>query len=150
MSRYDESYTGWNELGKRHEMLEPQTRYLIARSSTDPTDKKGFLSFQMTREETLDDYKMDNTAYCYEIQIEPHAQNQGLGGYLMNLLYQIGCHWKMDKVMLTVFKANQGAFRFYTDKLGFELDPISPSTCLPLYRAKKFDYDLLSKPCQHH
>lgn len=57
----------------------------------------------------------------------------------MSLLDQIGSYWKMDKVMLTVFKgkrdgkcnyveymskppptltANKGAFRFYTEKLG--------------------------------
>ncbi|KAI8376884.1 hypothetical protein BD560DRAFT_326165 [Blakeslea trispora] len=128
-------------------MLDPRTRYLIARSKTDPTDLKGFLSFQLLQEETMDDDIMANTAYCFEIQLAPHARRKGLGEYLMDLLWQIGCYWKMDKVMLTVFKANQGAFRFYTEKLGFKLDEISPSACLPLYRAKKFDYELLSKPC---
>jgi hypothetical protein len=30
----------------------------------------------------------------------------------------------------------------------FELDEISPGACLPRYKAKHFDYELLSKPCQ--
>ncbi|KAI8637440.1 hypothetical protein BD408DRAFT_353776 [Parasitella parasitica] len=129
-------------------MLAPQARYLIARSATEPFDFKGFLHFQMVQEETMDDAIMANCAYCYEIQLAQSARNQGLGEYMMNLLSQIGAYWKMDKVMLTVFKANQGAFKFYIKKLGFELDEISPGACLPLYKAKKFDYELLSKPCK--
>ncbi|KAI7903771.1 uncharacterized protein BX663DRAFT_40815 [Cokeromyces recurvatus] len=144
---YNKSNDGWSDQGKRKEMLTPQTRYLIARSSTDPNDLKGFLSFQMVQEETMDDDVTANCAYCYEIQLMENARNRGLGEFLMNLLSKIGSFWKMDKVMLTVFKANKGAFRFYTDKLGFTLDEISPGACLPRYKAKQFDYELLSKPC---
>lgn len=121
-------------------MLAPQARYLIARSVSDPKDYKGFLLFQMVQEETMDDDIMANCAYCYEIQLTESARRKGLGEFLMKLLEQIGSHWKMDKVMLTVFKcklsptmhvsgfycnllsilclANKGAFKFYTDKLG--------------------------------
>ncbi|CAO3652598.1 unnamed protein product [Mucor fragilis] len=144
---YEKSKDGWNEKEKRKEMLVPQARYLIARSAIDPNDVKGFLHFQMVQEETMDDDIMANCAYCYEIQIAESARGQGLGEYMMKLLSQIGTYWKMDKVMLTVFKANEKAFRFYIKKLGFELDEISPGACLPLYKARKFDYELLSKPC---
>lgn len=85
-------------------MLAPEARYLIARLATDPTDLKGFLLFQMVQEETMDDDIMANCAYCYEVQITESARSIGLGEYLMELLSQIGTHWKMDKVMLTVFK----------------------------------------------
>jgi hypothetical protein len=85
-------------------MLAPEARYLIARSATDPTDLKGFLLFQMVQEETMDDDIMANCAYCFEIQLMESARNRGLGEYLMGLLSQIGSYWKMDKVMLTVFK----------------------------------------------
>lgn len=44
----------------------------------------------------------------YEIQIAESARGQGLGEYMMKLLSQIGTYWKMDKVMLTVFKGNVG------------------------------------------
>lgn len=105
---YKNSQGGWNEDEKRKEMLAPQARYLIARSATDPTDLKGFLLFQMVQEETMDDDIMANCAYCYEIQLMESARNRGLGEYLMNLLDQIGSNWKMDKVMLTVFKCKAG------------------------------------------
>ncbi|KAI9480692.1 MAG: hypothetical protein EXX96DRAFT_563774 [Benjaminiella poitrasii] len=144
---YKKSNDGWNEQEKRKEMLAPQTRYLIAKSTTNPNDLRGFLSFQMVQEETMDDHIMTNCAYCYEIQLTESVRNKGLGEFLMKLLNQIGSFWKMDKVMLTVFKANKGAFRFYTEKLGFTLDEISPGACLPRYKAKQFDYELLSKPC---
>lgn len=29
----------------------------------------------------------------------------------------------------------------------FKLDEISPGACLPRYKARLFDYELLSKPC---
>ncbi|KAG1465781.1 hypothetical protein G6F46_000007 [Rhizopus delemar] len=144
---YNNSKEGWSDEGKKREMLAPEARYLIARSSADPNDLKGFLLFQMVQEETMDDDVMANCAYCYEIQLTTDARNQGLGEFLMNLLSCIGSYWKMDKVMLTVFKANKDAFRFYVEKLGFKLDEISPGACLPKYKAKLFDYELLSKPC---
>ncbi|KAI8977452.1 hypothetical protein BDF20DRAFT_906474 [Mycotypha africana] len=129
-------------------MTAQEARYLIARSVTNKDDLKGFLLFQMVQEELMDEDMMANCTYCYELQLTENARNHGLGEFLMNLLYQIGCYWKMDKVMLTVFKANEGAFKFYTKKLGFKLDEISPGACLPRYKAKHFDYELLSKPCK--
>ncbi|ORZ14807.1 hypothetical protein BCR42DRAFT_58534 [Absidia repens] len=103
--------------------------------------------FQMVQEETMDDDYMAEVAYCYELQLVEAARNQGLGEYLMGLLFQIGHHWKMEKVMLTVFKDNKGAMRFYTKKIGFKLDEISPGACLSPRKARKFDYEILSKPC---
>ncbi|KAI8884979.1 hypothetical protein K501DRAFT_246829 [Backusella circina FSU 941] len=137
---YKETNDGWNDEQKRSEMLAPEARYLIARSANDPNDLKGFLLFQMVQEETMDDDVNANCAYCYEIQLTESARGQGLGEHLMNLLSLIGTHWKMDKVMLTVFKANKSALRF-------ELDEISPGACLPPRKARLFDYELLSKPC---
>ncbi|KAI8340711.1 hypothetical protein BC941DRAFT_417979 [Chlamydoabsidia padenii] len=144
---YIRSNDGWDETGKKEELQAPEARYLIARSTMDPTDLKGFLMFQMVQEETMDDDYMAEVAYCYELQLAEHARNQGLGEYLMDLLFQIGHYWKLEKVMLTVFKDNKGAMRFYTDKMGFKLDEISPGACLSPRKAKKFDYEILSKPC---
>ncbi|KAI8381307.1 acyl-CoA N-acyltransferase [Radiomyces spectabilis] len=144
---YAASKDGWHDEQKKEEMRGPEARYLIARSASDPSDLKGFLLFQMTYEETMDDDKMAAVAYCYELQLVPEARNQGLGEYLMQLLVDIGHHWGMEKVMLTVFKANKSAIRFYTKKLGFDLDEISPGACLSALQARKFDYEILSKPC---
>ncbi|KAI8070058.1 hypothetical protein BC940DRAFT_236162 [Gongronella butleri] len=145
---YVRSNLGWDAAAKRADLEAPEARYLVARNAHDPSDLKGFLMFQMVLEETMDDDLMAEAAYCYELQLAEHARNRGLGEYLMRLLFQIGDFWCMDKVMLTVFKDNHGAMRFYTKKLGFSLDEISPSACLPPRRAKRFDYEILSRPCR--
>ncbi|KAI9248798.1 hypothetical protein BDA99DRAFT_445958 [Phascolomyces articulosus] len=128
-------------------MRVPEMRYIIARAASNPLDLMGFVSFQILHEETMDDDIMAQAAYCFELQLVPNARNQGLGEFLMQLLERIGSYWKMDKVMLTVFKANKGAIRFYMEKLGFTLDEISPGACLSALQARRFDYEILSKPC---
>jgi hypothetical protein len=60
---YVRSNDGWDEAGKKAELYAPEARYLIARSTTDPTDLKGFLMFQMVQEETMDDDYMADVAY---------------------------------------------------------------------------------------
>ncbi|KAJ8663737.1 hypothetical protein O0I10_000010 [Lichtheimia ornata] len=142
---YARSKDGWDDEHKKSEMFAPEARYLVARSAKEPMDLKGFLLFRMLHEETMDDDVMAQAAYCFELQLIPDARGLGIGEYLMNLLERIGKHWRMDKMMLTVFKANKGAFRFYTEKMGFELDEISPSACLSHLQARKFDYEILSK-----
>lgn len=127
LSMYQQSKGGWNESEKRQEMLAPQARYLIARSASDPLDLKGFLLFQMVQEETMDDDIMANCAYCYEIQLMESARNRGLGEFLMHLLDRIGSHWKMDKVMLTVFKCKSKKKEFVIK--AYKLNFINYSKC---------------------
>jgi GNAT superfamily N-acetyltransferase len=40
----------------------------------------------------------------YELQVEPKHRGRGAGKLLMEMLFHIAKDWKMDKVMLTVFK----------------------------------------------
>lgn len=80
----------------------------------------------------------------------------------MELLQHVGKDWRMDKVMLTVFKSeqslldfnvqladlfnpaeNEQAVNFY-DKLGWLTDEIDPS----FYGRTHADYRILSKPCE--
>lgn len=145
LTMYTNSNDGWDAEQKKNEMFAKEARYLIARSRQNPTELHGMLLFQMVQEETMDDDALCNVAYCYEIQLKESARGKGLGEYLMKLLEEIGKRWQMDKVMLTVFKANKGAFDFYIKKLGFELDEISPGACLPARKARLFDYEILCK-----
>ncbi|CAO3687321.1 unnamed protein product [Umbelopsis vinacea] len=145
ITMYKNSNDGWNEEEKRSEMFSPEARYLIARSRQDPTHRFGFMLLQMVQEETMDDDILADVAYCYELQIDKKERGKGLGEHFMKLLEEIGKCWKMDKVMLTVFKANTKAFNFYTKKLCFELDEISPGKCLSPWQARSFDYEILSK-----
>lgn len=49
----------------------------------------------------------------YEIQLIESARSQGLGEFFMSLLDKIGSYWKMDKVMLTVFKGKRWEMQLY-------------------------------------
>ncbi|KAJ7786396.1 hypothetical protein B0H16DRAFT_1490291 [Mycena metata] len=69
------------------------------------------------------------------------AQRHGLGRTLMNHLAKIGKDFKLDKIMLTVFKANTQALRFYKN-FGFKPDETSPED------ADEEDYKILSKSCR--
>ncbi|OZJ06619.1 hypothetical protein BZG36_00315 [Bifiguratus adelaidae] len=143
MELYVNSNDGWSEEEKRSELYAPEARYLIVKDAKGT--KVGFLMFQFVWEETMEDDAEVQAIYCYEIQLISEVSGKGIGSHLMKLLEDIGRAWDMEKAMLTVFRANQGAFHFYREKLGYELDEISPSACLPPRRAQRFDYEILSK-----
>jgi ribosomal protein S18 acetylase RimI-like enzyme len=58
--------------------------------------------------------------------VEKSCQGRGLGSLLMKMLFAIGLALDLPKCMLTVFKINQSAIKFYSHKLGFSIDEISP------------------------
>ncbi|KAF9975121.1 N-alpha-acetyltransferase 40 [Actinomortierella ambigua] len=86
--------------------------------------------FQFIQEETATDRNAD-VAYCYEIQVDRRYQSLGIGAYLLGILEDICRETMLEKVMMTVFKANKRAIQFYIEKLGG--------------RASRFDYEILSK-----
>lgn len=122
---YTGSSFGWSPSKKIKEMRLPDMRYMILRrgprAASDDGNAKplGFLSFMVTYEDGKE------VIYCYEIHLAPEAQGQGLGEQLMRRLAKIGGRIGLEKVMLTVFKSNKQAVRFY-DKLGFVEDEFSP------------------------
>lgn len=116
--------------------------------------------FELEDEEDNDenDYLLDNNndndnygggatatavLYLYEIQVAASFQSRGIGQCLMALLEGIVIHHNnrvlgrdddgigITKIMLTVFRSNQSAIRFYTQRLNYQLDPTSPGT-LPI------------------
>lgn len=149
---YGGSSVGWSPLKKRKEMKLPDMRYLIAREgsrtvnpnlngSSAPTQGQilGFLSFMVTYEDGKE------VIYCYEIHMSPMAQGLGLGKQLMLTLEDIGRRVGLEKAMLTVFKSNTKALRFY-DRLGFVVDEYSPQPRkLRNGTVKEADYLILSK-----
>ena len=149
---YDGSSVGWSPLKKRKEMKLPDMRYLIARQGLSngnpepdepsaPTQGQilGFLSFMVTYEDGKE------VIYCYEIHMSPTAQGLGLGKQLMLTFEDIGRRIGLEKAMLTVFKSNTIALRFY-DRLGFAVDEYSPQPRkLRNGTVKEADYLILSK-----
>ena len=99
----------------------------------------GFLSFMVTYEDGVE------VLYCYELHMAPVLQRMGLGKQLIGLYEEIGRNVGLGKGMLTVFKSNQTALRFY-GKLGYDEDEFSPRPMrLRNGHMKDFDYMILSK-----
>ncbi|KAL2003817.1 hypothetical protein VTN02DRAFT_2171 [Thermoascus thermophilus] len=99
----------------------------------------GFLSFMVTYEDGKE------VIYCYEIHLSPTLRGKGVGKHLMTLYEEIGRRVGLEKAMLTVFKANTVARRFY-ERLGYDVDEYSPQPRrLRNGTVKEPDYLILSK-----
>ncbi|KAJ5579897.1 uncharacterized protein N7459_005882 [Penicillium hispanicum] len=158
---YAASGMGWSRPKKRSEMRLPDMKYLIVRgagrsaaeqqqerrpadepdgpASSEDRDVLGFLSFMVTYEDGKE------VVYCYEIHLSPTGRGKGLGALLMSRMEAIGRLVGVEKAMLTVFKSNTTARRFY-EKGGYEVDEYSPQPRkLRNGTVKEFDYLILSK-----
>lgn len=118
-------------------MFDDRAWYLIARS-TNSEDAGKLLAFSHFRFDM--DYD-DEVLYIYEIQLEGGAMRKGLGKFMMQVLEIIAFKADMRKVMLTCFKHNPAAQKFFKDVLKYELDETCPTD--DVY--EQFDYDILSK-----
>ncbi|KAI9140423.1 hypothetical protein BKA69DRAFT_1029504 [Paraphysoderma sedebokerense] len=135
-------------------MSEPTARYIIVFQTNleNPLEKTpiAFVYFQFTLEATIEedengDDVMMEVVYCYEIQVHPNYHGYGIGSYLMNVLVRLGKSYHMKRVMLTVFKENKSALKFYMNRLGYKVDEISPSMMLSREEAETYGYEILSK-----
>ncbi|KAL4787398.1 acyl-CoA N-acyltransferase [Aspergillus varians] len=154
---YKSSSMGWSPTEKREEMKLPDMKYIILRrraaatvsngdqdqkgdsSSSDAGEFAGFLEFMVTYE---DGYEV---LYCYEIHFMPEMQGLGLGEELMERFERIGRAIGLEKAMLTVFKSNSRAVKFYT-RVGYTEDESSPRPRrLRNGVIKEFHYLIMSK-----
>lgn len=100
---------------------------------------EGFLSFMLTWEDGIE------VIYCYEIHLEERVRGSGVGKRLMGLVEEMGRKARVEKAMLTVFKRNEKAVRFY-ERLGYAVDECSPGPKkLRGGVVKEVDYLILSK-----
>ncbi|KAG8625488.1 hypothetical protein KVT40_007239 [Elsinoe batatas] len=144
---YAASAMGWHKGRKRREMRDRDMRYLIVRDSTPEGDQTrggtasvaGFLSFMLTHEDGLP------VIYVYEVHLKPSIRKSGVGKQLMNLVEHIGASVGVDKSMLTVFRSNDKAVKWY-ERLGYTVDEYSPpDKKLRGDKVKQADYLILSK-----
>ncbi|KAJ9263932.1 hypothetical protein DTO212C5_7350 [Paecilomyces variotii] len=159
---YENSSIGWSPSKKRKEMKLPDMRYMVLKkqekqerrmkSEVEESVKGnggalhegrdmalGFLSFMVTYEDGKE------VVYCYEIHLAPAMQGKGIGKRMMDLYEEIGRRVGLEKAMLTVFKANAVARKFY-ERLGYEVDEFSPQPRkLRNGTIKEPDYVILSK-----
>ncbi|KAJ5170404.1 uncharacterized protein N7500_003187 [Penicillium coprophilum] len=111
----------------------------VASSDTGFRNFLGFLSFMVTYEDGKE------VVYCYEIHLSAVARGRGAGRLLMAQMEGIGRAVGLEKSMLTVFKSNETARRFY-ERLGYEVDEYSPQPRkLRNGTIKDVDYLILSK-----
>ncbi|PGH14706.1 hypothetical protein AJ79_02872 [Helicocarpus griseus UAMH5409] len=155
---YKHSTTGWSPAQKKKEMKLRDMRYMLlvrTSSTAEPEPKKGtekrariasggrdiggFLSFMVTYEDGIE------VIYCYEIHLAPELQHRGLGKILLGYLEEIGRTIRLRKAMLTVFRANESAMRFY-ERMGYREDEFSPKPMkLRNGNIREYDYMILSK-----
>ena len=101
----------------------------------------GFAHFRFEPDEDSPNNPLLPITYLYELQIS--LTSHGLGQKLMTLVELLSLQLQMTKVILTVFKCNTGAMRFYMNKLkGYEVDECSPSN---FEGEEDVDYEILSK-----
>lgn len=132
-ARYEASDWGYDAAEKRAELFDGAARYLVAREQGGAL--AGFVHFRF-----LDDDGAD-VLYVYELQVAPSMQRRGLGRFLMQLLLLLARKFRLELVVLTVFKTNTAAMDFYRRKMGFKIDETSPSACGDASQS----YEILSK-----
>lgn len=135
---YRNSEAGWSRIKKRKEMKLPDMKYIIFKD--EPSQEvAGFVSFMVTYEDGF------QVIYVYEIHLAAEWQAQGLGKSLIMAVEAIGKIVALDKIMLTVFKANHRAVEWYL-KLGYGEDDFSPQPrTLRNGTVKEPTYIILSK-----
>ncbi|KAG8935260.1 hypothetical protein FRC02_008395 [Tulasnella sp. 418] len=125
---YENSSWGWKPATKRKEIFHSQSRFilvhLLGKGSNAPS-LVAYAIFRFDHEENMED-EMEEVLYCYEVHVSRDVQRSGLGKELFRDMEAIARKWGMKKVMLTTFTNNTQARSFY-EKIGFSIDPTSPS-----------------------
>lgn len=135
--KYEKSSWGWDGEKKFAEWRNPKSRFIIVTKNDIcdasetvtfgqlPEDDDEIIGFMCFRYETGAE-KNECALYLYELHIDIEYQRQGLGEELMQMAKILAVEFKMDKIMLTVFRSNKPAIKFY-NKLKFVTDKSSPN-----------------------
>jgi len=150
----------WDEKEKEEEFLEEDARIVLvhqyqevpvnddgagpAKCRGTPTRRScgkgscvGFAHFRFVEEHGA------IVLYVYELQLTEAARGRGIGKLVMGTLKSVALSSGMGGVMLTCFKHNVPAMRFYK-ALGYTIDAISPSNCDAEYEEEDCNYEILS------
>ena len=142
---YKCSSWGLNMKKKKTEFQHPDSRFLILFSSN-RRDVLAFAHFRLEVQTTTTTTSTTNDVlYVYELQVDESVRRCGIGQQFMEILESIAftqSHPIITKLVLTVFKTNTNAMKFYTTKMNYQIDITSPSKTHP---HKKTDYEILCK-----
>ena len=137
-AHYEASDWGWDEQEKRGDLSSPGARFLVAEDASGAV--AGFVHFRFEPDD--DDEPRRAALYVREIQVAAARRGDGLGRRLMSLLQVVASTLDLDAVMLTVFKANAAAQRFYVEKLKYAVDGDDPAN----HGVDDACYVILSRP----
>jgi len=132
---YEKSEWGWNEKNKAEEMFDDHAWYLVARENNESKAPVAFAHFRYDM-----DYD-DEVVYIYEIQLEECARRKGLGKFMMMVMELLSHKADMRKIMLTCFKHNPLAYKFFKGAMKYERDETNYED--DVY--EQADYEILSK-----
>jgi len=132
---YEKSDWGWKTANKEEEMFDDRAWYLLARDMDNEGNLLAFSHFRFDM-----DYD-DEVLYVYEIQLEDSIRRKGLGRFMMQVLEIMAFKADMRKIMVTIFKHNPGAQKFFKEALKYEIDETCPVD--DVY--EQYDYQILSK-----
>ncbi|KAH8835886.1 acyl-CoA N-acyltransferase [Flagelloscypha sp. PMI_526] len=116
---YQRSSWGWKPSVKKKELFHSKARYILVYNDPQASILLGFCGFRLDLDEDV-----AVTVMSYRLMYL--REERGLGKALMSSLDDIGAAFSMTKVVLTVFKENAAALRFY-QSIGFTLDETDPS-----------------------
>lgn len=127
---FEKSTWGWHEAERHKELFHAMSRYVIVSKSPDFSqlveNMVGFASYRFDWDD--DDEPEHPVLYLYELQVVEGHRSLGIGEHLMGMLKTIAEKTTMWKILLTCFKYNTGAMKFYK-RVGFGIDHNSPSQC---------------------
>jgi ribosomal protein S18 acetylase RimI-like enzyme len=135
--QYRKSSWGLDMKAKEDELRHEEARYLLLIPDDESDELAGFVHFRYTYDD--EEGPSYGVIYVFEIQIDESYQRRGLGKKVMDLVEKLTLQVELDKVMLTVFKANESATKFYLG-LDYSIDESSPSKW-----NQPADYEILSK-----
>eukprot|EP01118_Nematostelium_gracile_P000005 TRINITY_DN10002_c0_g1_i1.p1 TRINITY_DN10002_c0_g1~~TRINITY_DN10002_c0_g1_i1.p1 ORF type:complete len:225 (-),score=69.13 TRINITY_DN10002_c0_g1_i1:15-689(-) len=124
---------GWNDKKEKRILREDECRYIFAFQK----ETKEPVAFVHLRFDEEDDREV---LYCYELQVSSSVRGKGLGKFLMQILELVARKYFMRWIMLTVIKENEGAMRFYKEKMKYVVDEFDPSE-----EDRDVCYEILSK-----
>ena len=135
---YRKSDWGLDMEEKEQEFVHENARFLLVHSLEDPNVLLAFCHFRFDTND--DDGPTEAVLYVYEIQVSQKVRRLGLGRRLMTILELVARQANLNKTMLTVFTNNTAAWTFYTHKMKYQVDDISPSR-----QGESTEYEILSK-----
>jgi hypothetical protein len=113
--------------------------------TTNNNNTPNLIGFAHFRYEKDEDTPTLPITYLYELQISSIYTSNGLGYKLMTIIELLSLKFQIYKIILTVFKCNTGAMKFYLEKLkGYGIDECSPSNFEGVEN-ENAEYEILSK-----